>query len=152
MTYNDVIGFLYDDIKPIKIVRSNGIILGGHNPYFWQISKRGHFLTAPKTSSVAYKKSKKYQGWLDTLSIEDSKLLFDAWLKVFGKNDTIYDLGKNFGKDLRSNKDVLEAYEPHERKRIKDSVRNLIKFLLIPVAFINKDKKRQNKRDMIDKK
>ena len=138
ITYNDVIGFFYDDIKPYKVVRSNGLLLGGHDPFFWFISNEGEFVTMPKASDYAKRKSKKYQGWLDTLSAEDCKLLFDTFFGVFGKNDTIYDLGKNLGKNILENKELWKTIEPDKKKRLQSSIKNLIKFLITPTILLNK--------------
>lgn len=143
MTYNDLIGYFYEDVKPYKIVHSTGLLLGGHDPFFWQIGLNGSFSVAKRTSRRAKRRARKFYNWLDSLKDEDSKLIFDTTFELFGKNDTIFDLAKNFPLDILKNKAFIEQLTKDKRKRLLNSFKKLIMFMVTPESLIKKEKKKQ---------
>ena len=129
-TYNDVIGYFYNDVKPYKIVSSNGLLFGGHDPFYWKINARGMFISNPTTSKYAKIRSKRLLMWLDSMNKEDSKLMFDTLFELFGENETIYDLAKNLPKNIKLGRVTFVNYPEEKRKRIVSLLKNLLKFML----------------------
>lgn len=130
LTYNDMIGYFYDDVEPYKIVHSNGLLLGGHDPFYWKINNNGMFMSARSTSTYAKARSKRFSLWLNSLSKKDTKLIFDTIFDLFGENNTIYDLGKNLPKNLVSGKSTLDSYPDEARKKLSEMLKSLVKFMI----------------------
>ena len=132
LTYNDVIGYFYKDVKAHKVVNSNGLLLGGHDPFFWQVNSKGEFITSESTSGYAKVRAKKLIAWLNSLSKQETKLIFDAVFDVFGENDTIYDLAKNLPSNLLKTRKTMEKYSEPDKKLLIKSIKMLIIFILTP--------------------
>ena len=130
LTFNNVIGSLYGDIDHVKVVYSFGI-LGGHDPFNWQIvNSTGRFRLAYDVSRSSKRLNRKFMGWLDTLSLQQKLLTVDAFFRVFGSgNNTIYDLAKNFLKNLFTVKKSLAVYSSEEKIEIKKVLRSLLGFM-----------------------
>ena len=122
LTYNDVIGSFFNNMKKYKVVHSPGLLFGGHDPFYWQvISKNNDFWYAKDVSKSSKKYSKRVMKWLESLTYEDRQLATDALFDVFNNNDTIYDLFKNFLKNLMSINRSLKDYS-REEQSLEDSL------------------------------
>lgn len=129
-TYNDVVGNFFANLKKYKVVHSPGLLLGGHDPFYWQvISRKDDFYYAKDISKASKKYSKRVMRWIDSLTYEDRELATDALFTVFGKNATVYDLYKNFIKNLRDLKKTIKKYNKEERKRLKAILKRLFGFI-----------------------
>lgn len=129
-TYNDVVGNFFANLKKYKVVRSPGLLLGGHDPFYWQIvASNDDFKYAKDISKASKKYSKRVMRWIDSLTYEDRELATDALFTVFGKNATVYDLYKNFIKNLRDLKKTIKKYNKEERKRLKAILKRLFGFI-----------------------
>ena len=131
LTYNDVIGSVFNNMKRYKVVHSPGVLFGGHDPFYWKvIAKNNDFWYAKDVSKGSKKYSRRVMKWLESLTILDRKLAADALFDVFANNNTIYDLFRNFLKNLISIKKSLAKYSPEEREKLKAIIKRLMGFLL----------------------
>ena len=131
LTYNDVIGSFFNNMKRYKVVHSTGLLFGGHDPFYWQIKARNNDFWYVKDVSRASKKySKRVMKWLESLTYADRKLATEALFDVFANNATIYDLFRNFLKNLISIKKSLAKYSEEDREKLKAIIRRLFGFLL----------------------
>ena len=141
MTNNDLIGLLYETEKPYKVVYSTGLLLGGHDPFFWAINSKGRFVTVNSVSSYAKRRAKRLLAWLNSLSVEDSELLFQSFFRIFGENETIYDLGKNLSKDFTKNRAaLLKELSEEDKKKLGASLKKFANFMLSPSVLVEKKK------------
>ena len=129
-THRDFVGFFLNNMERYKVVYSNGILLGGHDPFAWKVDSNGtNFIYKSAITKGAYKTANKYIKWLDTLSDDDIALAIDAFYAVFYKCDEIYDLFRNVVPRLMRRKKALNKFNEEERKRIKEIYGRLFKFL-----------------------
>ena len=131
LTYNDVIGSFFNNMKRYKVVHSPGLLFGGHDPFYWQVvSSTNDFKYAKDVSKASKKYSKRVMKWLESLTYDDRKLATEALFDVFATNNTIYDLFRNFLKNIISIKKSLAKYSKEEREKLKAIIRRLFGFLL----------------------
>ena len=131
LTHYDVVGLLFNNMKKYKVVKSPGILLGGHDPFDWRVIGDKHdFNYAKSVAKSSLKYSKRVMRWIESLTYEDRKLMTEAIFDIFDENDTIYDLFKNFIKNLARMNKALEDYTASERERLKGMVRRLFGFLV----------------------
>ena len=129
-TYNDVVGNFFANLRKYKVVRSPGLLFGGHDPFYWQVNPRTNDYRYAKDISRGSKKySKRVMRWVESLTYEDRELVTDALFAVFGKNATVYDLYRNFVRNLRDLKKVMKRYTKRERKRLKAILKRLVGFI-----------------------
>lgn len=147
-TYNNMIGSVYEDVNHYKVVYSNGI-LGGHDPFFWQIvSSTGRFRMARDVSNSSRKFRNKLNGWLDGLNIHDKFLFIEAFFTVFDGNDTIYDLFKNLPRNIINLRKALSVFSVEEQTRLKNIFRTFIAMLLSEKSMRKVSRKEQNKNEV----
>lgn len=129
-TYNDVVGNFFGNLKTYKVVYSPGILLGGHDPFYWQIIPRNNnFKYAEDISNTSKKFSRRAMKWIESLTYEDRELAVGAIFAIFGKNATVYDLYHNFLKNIARTKQVMKRYNKQEIKRLKAIFKRLFGFL-----------------------
>ena len=146
-TYNDVVGSFFNNMTKYKVVHSTGALLGGHDPFFWQIiASTGEFMYAKDISSTSKKYSKRIMNWLNSLSFEDRELATNAVFEVL-RGDNIYDLLKNFGKNILTSKKNLSSYSNDEQEHLKEIFKKLFKY-----AMLENPEKKKNKPKAITKK
>ena len=93
MTYNDVIGVVFNKHKNPHIVDATGVLLGGHDPFSWQVNVKSHSFKKKKDRSAISKKSEvAFNNWMASISDDDRELAFDALFKLLKKVHTVYDL------------------------------------------------------------
>lgn len=151
-THRDFVGFFLNNMESYKVVASNGILLGGHDPFAWKVDNKGEsFVYKSAITKGAYKTANKYIKWLDTLSNDDIALAIDAFYSIFYKCDEIYDLFRNVVPRVIRRKKALKKYSDEERIKIKKIYGRLFKFLRsnrnIDKYFKLIDKKSKNKDD-----
>ena len=129
LTFNTIIGAAFKDIDRYRVVYSSGI-LGGHDPFNWQIhGKSGRFRLARDISNSAKRLNGKLMGWIYSLSIKDRLLLVEAFFTIFGDSGTIYDLFRNFFRNLFHMKKSLKGYTDEEHVTLKMIFKTLVGFL-----------------------
>lgn len=137
-TYNNVIGAVYNQFTDYKVVRSTGLLLGGHDVYYWQINpKTGDFIYAKDISPASKVFTKRFMKWVNSLSLEDRHLITDTVFLVFDDCDDIYDLAKYWVKDLVQIKKKLADYPEEDVAKLKKNIKKLIRYLFV----FNKNKK-----------
>ena len=143
LTFNNVIGSVFSDVDRYRVVYSNGI-LGGHDPFGWQISnKTGRFRLARDVSLASKSLNNKFMLWIDSLSITDRMLTVEAFFRIFDNNITIYDLFKNLMKNLVTAKKSLEVYNEDDRNTLRTNIQSLF------MIFFNEKKiRRTRKKEM----
>ena len=128
-TYNNVIGAAFTDVDNYRVVYSIGI-LGGHDPFGWRISKKTSMFRMARDISA---RSKNFTGrimrWLESLSMQDRLLTVEAFFRIFDGNDTIYDLFRNFLRNMRAARKTLSVYPEEDRARLKEILKALFGFL-----------------------
>ncbi|MBR0295579.1 MAG: DUF2974 domain-containing protein [Bacilli bacterium] len=138
-TYNDVIGAFFNNMTRYKVVHSTGLLFGGHDPFFWQINgTKGQFMYAKDISAPSKKYSARFMAWLNSLSYDDRALTTDAFFEMIKENETVYDLLKNFGKNVAFRKKSLSRYSENERTRLKIIIKTLLKYLFSSKNLIEK--------------
>lgn len=147
-TYNNVIGSIFNNMDKYKVVYSPGLLLGGHDPFYWQINKEHNdFKYAKDTSKLSKKYSARCMNWLESLTLEDRELAADALFTVFDKNDTIYDLLRNFIKNLSKLNKSLEKFSEEQRDKLRVILRRFFRFLVDS----NKIKGMKKEQKILDK-
>lgn len=137
-TYNNFVGGLYhNDIENCKIVESNGILLGGHDPFYWQLDHKGHFKYKDDISKSSKKFLTRFMGWINDTPNEDKRLLTEALFRLFDGNATIYDFPKNLVKNIRKIKPIYDSYSKEEKSKLKKMIKELIQYMIL----LTKDKK-----------
>ena len=131
LTSNDMIGVIYNNNENAKIVFSSGVLLGGHDPYRWQIDKNKVDFVYTKDRSYA---SKQYEealmGWLTSMSDEDKELAVHIIFEMMGESKTVYDLLLNAGRLVISGRRRWENYTPQQRTQAREIFKKLGKYFL----------------------
>lgn len=131
-TYNNIIGAVYNQFEQYKVVHSTGLLLGGHDVYYWQINPiTGDFLYAKDVSSLSKKYADRFMQWVESLPIEDRKLASDTLFVVFNDCKDVYDLAKKGPKDLINIKKSLATYPIEDQKKLKSIFKTLLKYLFV---------------------
>ena len=142
-TYNDVIGSFFNNMTEYKTVHSTGLLFGGHDTFFWQISPvSGKFIYAKDISYWSKTYSKRFMDWLESLSFDDRALATDALFEIFKGNNTVIDLAKNFGKDIVTSKKALSRYSNDEQKKLKTTIKKLFKYMMAFSSVSEKEPKK----------
>ena len=143
MTHRDWVGMVYNNFRRNAIiVAATGILLGGHDPFSWQVNLtkarfvRVRRLKAFKNSEIAFNK------WLKSVSDKDKILACDIIFDLFKDAKTVYDLPKVVGNVMFHGKELLKDYSDEEKERIIKIVKRLIKqYLEVEFNIKKKPKK-----------
>jgi hypothetical protein len=129
-TYNNMIGSMYNQIQNSTIVHSTGLLLGGHDIYYWQINGiTGEFMTAKDVSPFSKKFMARFHAWINSLTIKDRELACDALFDVFKHCKNVYDLPTKGLKDIANYKKNLAKYKEEDQERLKEIFGALFKHL-----------------------
>ena len=140
-THNNMIGSMYNQFDKYKVVHSPGLLFGGHDVYYWQVSsKTGDFVYAKDVSSVSKRYMKRFMNWVESLPVEDRKLATDTLFVVFHDCNDIYDLAKYWVKDLINIKKSLKHYSQEDQDKLKNIFKTLLKYLFGLENTITKNK------------
>lgn len=130
LTTNDMIGVIYNRVNNPYIVYSQGILLGGHDPFRWKVYKNGKtFYYASKRSKKSENFEKALMKWMTSLSDKDKELAVNVFFKLLGDSQNIYDLLLKSFRLVRNAKVNLKDYSPHQVARTLDIYRRLGKML-----------------------
>lgn len=111
LTSNDMIGVVYNQISNPLIVYSQGILLGGHDPFRWKVNKNGEsFFYVAKRSKKSENFEKGLMTWLTSLSDLDKELAVNVLFRLLGDSKNIYDLLLKSFRLVRNAKDNLKDY------------------------------------------
>ena len=148
LTTHDVIGVIYNNFSNPKIVYSTGILLGGHDPFFWEIYERKMTFRYAKDRSLVSKKSEEaLMNWLKNEPDESKKLAVTVVSDLLGESETIYDLLLNAARAIKRGKAVLDNYTNMQKDAAKEIFKKLGKYYLLaysPKRFLkNRFKKKK---------
>lgn len=145
ITHRDSIGSMFEDIDKKYIVYSNGFLLGGHDPFYWQVNKDGNFRYARQIAKRAERSNERFKAWLSTLSMKDRKFMVEAVFIVFHTSETVYDALHNFFASIRKANKSLSMYSENDRKKLKEIFTRLFRFL-ISIDVVRTLKKEHQKK------
>ena len=150
VTYFDVIGSVFTDIKRQSVVHSTGILFGGHDPFFWQVDyKSGDFMYAKSIAPASKAMNKKFAYWLNSLTYDDRALATDALFEIFKGNETIYDLFKNAGKGFIGMRKTLSRYSKDEQSRLKTILKKFFQYIIFFSAVSEKKNKNSSEEELL---
>ncbi|MCR4910958.1 MAG: DUF2974 domain-containing protein [Bacilli bacterium] len=131
LTYLNMIGSMFYGYKNYKVVHSTGILLGGHDVYYWQVSKKlDGFNLAKDVSPLSKTFSKRFMAWIDSLPQRDRELSAAAFFDVFRSCKTIYDIPTKAPIDLINAKKVLSNYTPEDQESLNRVMKQLVKYMI----------------------
>ena len=131
LTTHDVVGVIYNKAQHPKIVVSNGILLGGHDPFYWLVDKKeAKFRYAKERSALSTAGEEALMNWLIRENDESKELAVRVLFDLFGQSNTIYDLLLNGFRLMYDSKKVIEGYSEEEREAAKEIFRKLGKYYL----------------------
>ena len=126
MTHRDLVGMIYNNFRKEAItVAATGFLLGGHDPFSWQINLykirfvRARRLKGYRDSEIAFNK------WIKTVKEEDKILACDVIFDLLKDAKTVYDLPKTLGNILLHGKELLADYSEEEKERILKILKKL---------------------------
>lgn len=152
LTYFDVIGSVFSDVKKHYVVHSTGLLFGGHDPFFWQVDFRsGDFAYAKDVAPISKSTNKKFAKWMDSLTYEDRALATNALFDIFKENKTVFDLLKNFGKDLIKSRHVFKKYSKEEQDKLKDIIKKFFQYVVLFTSLSEKSAKQIENKSEEDK-
>ena len=131
LTTKDMIGVVYNEAEKPKIVYSYGVLLGGHDPFYWSISMRtAKFVYAQDRSKSSKYTEEALMNWLNEESIESRRLAVDVLITLFGQAKTIYDLLLQAGRIISNHKTIFSNYTVKQKEEAKETFRKLGKYYL----------------------
>ena len=120
ITQNDLIGMVFIMVDTTKIVKSNSFLLGGHDPFGWQIhNKEPEFIYCKERSRGSKIMVSALSKWLEKLNNADKELLIEAFFEVFKDAKTVFDLLLVGAKDIVFSKKTLQKYTKVEQVKLK---------------------------------
>ena len=133
LTYNNVVGSIFNQAKKYKVVYSNGLLLGGHNLYYWQINANtGDFNFAKDVSPISKKYTSRLMDFVNSLTIEDRIFLFDAFFEVFKDCETIFDLPTKGALDIINiRKNLGRRYDKAEIDKLSNMLKTLLYYMFL---------------------
>lgn len=123
LTYNDMVGVINNTIENVKIVHSNGLLLGGHDPFYWFVNLNGECFSYSKNRSIG---SRVFEAgmlkWSKEINDEDKQLVVRVLFELMGESSkTIYDVPKNAVQLFKTRKERLnEKFSEEEIIKAKD--------------------------------
>ena len=128
MTNRDIVGMVYNNFRENAIIVSaTGILLGGHDPFSWQVNaSKKLFVRGRRT--IAYRNGEvAFNAWLSSVSDEDKVLACDIFFDLLKDTNTVYELPKALGKTIFHSREILETYSDEDKERIRLIIKRLIK-------------------------
>ena len=120
ITQNDVIGMVYIMVDTTSIVKSNSFLLGGHDPFGWQIyNNKPEFIYCKDRSRGSKVMVEALTKWLSKLTKNDKELLIDGFFAMFQDAKNVFDLRFVGIKDIVFNKKAMQKYTKVEQVKLK---------------------------------
>ena len=128
LTQNDIIGMVYLMAESTKIVKSTTFLIGGHDPFGWQVhSDKIDFIYCQERSKGSHVLVNALSKWLSKLTTEDKKLLIEAFFEVFKDAKTVFDLLRVGIKDIVFSGQSIKKYTKVEQIKIQKHMQAFIK-------------------------
>lgn len=146
LTTHDMIGVVYNRAKNPKIVYSNGILLGGHDPFYWSVNRYKITFTYSKDrSSFSRKSEEAMMNWLKNESPKAKQLAVQVICDIVGASKTIYDVLLNASRIISNRKSIFKGYSFRQKEEAKEIFKKLGKYYLAAYSpkryLMNKKKK-----------
>lgn len=131
LTSNDMVGVIYNNVDDAKIVYSNGILLGGHDPFRWQVDlNKVDFVYSKNRSLLSKKYEEALMAWLNEVSDEDKSVVIHVIFEMLGDSKNVYDLLLNAGRLVVNGKKTWDQYTPQQRIKARETFKKLGKYFL----------------------
>ena len=131
LTSNDMIGVVYNNIENAKIVYSNGILLGGHDPFRWQVDLvKVDFVYSKNRSYMSKKYEEALMTWLNEVSDEDKEVVVHVIFEMMGEAKNVYDLLLKGGRLILNGKKTWDQYKPQQRIQARETFKKLGRYFL----------------------
>ena len=153
ITYNNIIGSIFEDVDNPKIVFSAGV-LGGHLLYDWQMSKKNvDFRYARNVSLPSRISREKFTLWVSSLTTKEKLVTIDAFFKIFGDNETVYELFTNGLNNFKNAYRAIKSYSKEEQEILKRTFKTLFLFIVNEkkMRLLNASSERKDALDPDDK-
>ena len=150
LTTKDMIGVIYNEAENPMIVYSNGVLLGGHDPFSWSISmSTAKFVYAKDRSPGSKKTEEALMNWLMQESYESKRLAVSVLMTLFGSAKTIYDLLLQAARVIANRKTIFKGYSVKQKEEAKETFKRLGRFILTAYSpkqyLIKKETEKENK-------
>lgn len=131
LTTHDIVGVIYNRNPSPIIVYSDGILLGGHDLFYWGIKKNEPAFVLSKERSTFSKDSESaLMGWLNSEDDECKEIAVKVVFDLLGTHATLYDLLLNAGRIVTNGKKIIESYTEEQRAKVKEIFKRLGAFYL----------------------
>lgn len=151
LTTHDVIGVVYNRAVHPKIVFSTGILLGGHDPFFWSINRYKVCFTYSKDrSSFSRRSEEAMMNWLQNESPKAKQLAVQVIADIAGSSKTIYDLLLNASRIISNRKAIFKNYTYCQKEEAKAIFKQLGRYYLnaySPKRYLMNKKKNKDKKE-----
>ena len=128
MTSRDWVGMVYNNFKKDAIiVTATGILLGGHDPFSWQVNVRKQKFVRGRRTKAYLNSEEAFNKWLKSISENDKMLACDIFFDLLNDAKTVYDLPKALKNIIFHGKEYLEPYSEEEKERVLAIVKKLVK-------------------------
>lgn len=150
LTSNDMIGVVYNRITNPLIVYSQGILLGGHDPFRWRVNKNGEsFFYVAKRKKESENFEKGLMAWMTSLTDLDKELAVNVLFRLLSDAQNIYDLLLKSFRLVRNAKDNLKDYSQEQKAKTLEIYKRLGKMLFETYSprkyLVHKEKKEEPK-------
>lgn len=130
-TFNNLIGAVFNQMKNYKVIHSTGLLLGGHDLYYWQINpKTGDFNYAKDVSFLSKRYTNRLMSWINSLPDSEKETATDAFFEIFKNCKTIYDLPTKAPIALLNMKNVVNSYPKEDQEMLQRNLKKLVEYLV----------------------
>ena len=131
LTSNDMIGVIYNNVDNAKIVYSNGILLGGHDPFRWSVKfSKPDFVYSKDRSYMSKKYEEALMSWLTEVSDEDKRVVVHVIFEMLGEANNVYDLLLKGGRLIANGRKTWDEYNPQQRILARETFKKLGRYFL----------------------
>lgn len=131
LTSNDMIGVVYNNIENAKIVYSNGILLGGHDPFRWMVDPiKVDFVYSKNRSYMSKKYEEALMSWLTEVNDDDKEVVVHVIFEMLGDSKNVYDLLLKGGRLIVNGRKTWDQYTPQQRIKARETFKKLGRYFL----------------------
>ena len=131
LTSNDMIGVVYNNIENAKIVYSNGILLGGHDPFRWMVDPiKVDFVYSKNRSYMSKKYEEALMSWLTEVNDDDKEVVVHVIFEMLGDSKNVYDLLLKGGRLIINGRKTWDQYTPQQRIKARETFKKLGRYFL----------------------
>ena len=131
LTTHDMIGVIYNKNPNPKIVYSDGILLGGHDLFAWNIKRNEPtFVYAKERSAFSKESEVALMNWLYSEDDDSKEIAVKMVFDILGDSKTVFDLLLNAGRLITNGKKSYDKYPPEQKEKVKEIFKQLGKYYL----------------------